>query len=100
MKRKQKEKPVALGDDLKTLSARKKPMSNSKQSNSLSTVVTELSWSNIQDQIAALLYATKKIPEKTEILSIILDYAGGAVANDKVIPVKIITRKGVQVTYF
>lgn len=71
-----------------------------QNSNKQKVYETELSWSNIQDQIAALLYATKLISDKEEILSIKLEYAGGHVGQDKVIPVKIITRRGVQVKYF
>ena len=66
----------------------------------LETVPLEISWSNIQDQIAALLYAMRKIPEGTEILSIKLNYPGGFVSQDKIIPVEVVIRKGVQVLRF
>ena len=66
----------------------------------LETHFLKLSWSNIQDQIVALLYATKAIPEDQEGMSIKLDYAGGFVAQDKIIPVEVIVKKGVEVLKF
>ena len=61
----------------------------------LSTVSMEVSWSNIQDSIASMLYALGKgkIDPDQEIMSIKLDYAGGYVAQDKVIPVEVILKK-------
>lgn len=72
-------------------------MKNSKKFNSIEL---QMSWSNIQDQIAALLYATKKVANSDEILSISLEYGGGTVGFDKIIPIKVLTRKGVQTHYF
>ena len=62
-------------------------------SGKLRTVSKEVSWGNLQDQLAALFYSLKVIPEGTEIVKIKLDYSGGYVAHDKIIPVEIITKE-------
>lgn len=67
-------------------------------SSKLKTVGLQISWNNIQDFIASNLYplAKGKIDPDDEIVSIKLDYKGGYVSQDKIIPVEVITRKGVS----
>lgn len=62
------------------------------------TLHFEVSWGNIQDQIASMIHALAKgaIKHNEEIISIKLNYAGGYVGNDKVIPVECIIQKGVR----
>lgn len=71
-------------------------------SENLRTVCLDISWSNIQDQIASLIYAMAKgkLTEKDEIVSVNLKYAGGFVAHDKIIPVELVVKKGVQIKHF
>ena len=71
-------------------------------SENLRTINLDISWANIQDQIASLIYsmAKGKISEKEDIISVKLDYAGGFVPQDKIIPVEIIVKKGVQTIHF
>lgn len=56
----------------------------------------EMSWGFIQQYIAQALYATTAIPHDQEIMSIKLDYEGGYVSTDKIIPIEVITKKGVK----
>lgn len=62
----------------------------------------EISWGNIQDQIAAFLYAMKKIPIGMEVVSLKLDYPKGnePPSRDKVLKLEITTRKGVEIQKF
>jgi hypothetical protein len=77
------------------MSKRKGPQMTS---NKLKTVELQISWNNIQDFIASNLYslAKGKINSDDEIVKIKLNYAGGYVPEDKIIPVEVITRKGVS----
>jgi len=89
---------VHFGEDLKNRSKTRRPEMNSKKK--LETTQCKLSWSNIENQIASFLYATKAIKHDHEILSISLGYAGGYVSHDKIIPVEVITTKGVHTIKF
>jgi hypothetical protein len=92
---KRREKPPQLGDVLKKNSDKRRPKMSSK---ALKTVDLKMSWNNIQDAIASVIYpiAKGKISSDDEIISIKLDYKGGFVSQDKIIPVEVITRKGVS----
>lgn len=85
-----------LGDVLRIPSERQKPMKSSKPFN---VVPVEISWGNLEDMIAVLLQSETigKIPKGHEIVKIILDHPGGEVARGKVLSMKVVTRKGVQV---
>jgi len=91
--------PVKLGDSSKTVSTIRRQKMSSKK---LETVNLQISWSNIEAWIAAGIQSVAKgtIPEDAEIKSIKLDYPGGYVAQDKVISVEVILRKGVEVLRF
>lgn len=56
---------------------------------------TQISWGTIQDLIASFLHAAPKGTVHGEIMNIKLDYKGGYLSNDKLIPVTILVRKGV-----
>lgn len=68
----------------------------------LKTLHFDISWGNIQDTIASMIYAIAKgkIKNNEEILSIKLDYAGGYVSQDKIIPVECVIQKGVRIINF
>lgn len=63
-------------------------------SKKLKAVPVEISWGNIQDQIAALLYATGKIPESNEITAIKFNLPDDLLAREKIIKMEVITKGG------
>ena len=62
------------------------------------TVELKMSWGNIQDALARHLYplAKGKIDPDDEIVSIKLNYGGGLPSQEEIIPLEVITRKGVS----
>ena len=76
----------------------KKERGTKMSSKNLRTVDLELSWGNIQDQIASLIHsmAKGKLKDNEEVVSLKLNYSGGYVPQDKIIPVEVIVRKGVS----
>lgn len=62
---------------------------------SLQTVKLEVAYSLIQDNMAQMLmaFAKGKISSTDDIVAIKLNYPGGHVAQDKVIPIEIILKK-------
>lgn len=71
-----------------------------RSENKLTTSELTVSWSNIQAWIEAGLRSVKGIPDNVDIVKIKLDYPGGYVGEDKVIPVEIISREEVQIISF
>jgi len=73
-------------------------------SNRFETLKFDVSYDNIQSWILAGLrtMAKDKLKDEDELLSLKLDYAGGFVAHDKVIPVEVIrdNDKGVTIRTF
>jgi hypothetical protein len=98
MKRKSKPNPVVFGESTSTPSGNRRQKMTSKKS----TVELKVSWDNIQSWIEAGIrsMAKGKISDQDHVLKIKLDYAGGYVAGDKIIPVEVITEKGVRVISF
>ena len=70
----------------------------------LETLEFSVSWSNIQDAIAAMLQplVKGKIGSDDDILSLKMDYEGGYVSPEKLLKVEAIVQrnKGVKTTYF
>jgi len=66
------------------------------------TIELELSYNMIQSFIETGIRAMAKgkLKDSDDVLSIKLDYAGGYVAQDKVIPVEVIVQKGVRLVSF
>lgn len=66
------------------------------------TVELELSYDMIQSFIETGLRAMAKgkLKDSDDVLAIKLDYAGGYVTQDKIIPVEVIVQKGVRLVSF
>ena len=66
------------------------------------TIELELSYNMIQSFIETGIRAMAKgkLKDSDDVLAIKLDYAGGYVAQDKVIPVEVIVQKGVRLVSF
>ena len=98
IKRKRISEPIKFGEDSNgKASQSRRPTMLSKKSK---TQEVKISWSNIESQIAALLYSTKTVRENQEILSIKMDYPGGYLPGDKQIRVEFIIKEGGTVTKF
>lgn len=66
------------------------------------TVNLEVSYSLLSSWIEAGIrsMAKGKISDKDDVLAIKLDYPGGYYPSDKIIPIEIITEKGVKLVNF
>lgn len=60
----------------------------------------EVSWGNIEDKIAELLYWLKVIPENQEIIGIKFELPKDLLAREKLITLEVKTREGVQILSF
>jgi hypothetical protein len=98
MRRRQRRKPAVFGESLKPLENRRAPMRSEK----FRTIPLELSYDMIQSFIETGLRAMAKgkIKDSDDVLKIKLDYAGGHVSGDKIIPVEVIVQKGVRLVSF
>lgn len=70
--------------------------------NNYKPVNFEVSWGFIQQAIetAVRTLAKGKLKDSENVMSIKLDYAGGYVAQDKVIPVEVLVQKEVRTLRF
>ena len=69
-------------------------------SKKLETHEVEISWGNIEDQIASLLYATKKIKDKMEIVAIKFSPPVDLLAREKKLTLQVTTKRGAEVRKF
>jgi len=86
-------------DGLKRSYRSRRPKMNS---NNIRMERLEVSWDNIESWIATGIQslAKGKFKDDEDIVRIKMDYAGGFVSVEKIIPVDIVLQKGVRTIYF